>query len=282
MSAAFPEASLSFLRGQDILYQQFNDIDIYVEDTGKERMYFNILTSLLPGVKLSKIFSLGGKDNVIREAQAHDSDNKKVYIVDLDFDDILGKKKRIRNLVYLERYSIENYFIDKNAILEQIREKKPSIGDVEIAADFQFEEETHKIARYLIKVALVAVIVQRFDLGIEYPTIELKDYQDYCRSGEVYAPRIEAFVELVGKALKEVDGSFSLDEIIKKEKMIIKGRAPLDLIPGKWTLALLKGVLQRKKLIYQRTDDSFCYLLAKDMNYDNLRFVAESINRIRQ
>lgn len=55
----------------------------------------------------------------------------------------------------------------------------------------------------------------------------------------------------------------------------------VDYIPGKWMLNLLKGGLHGKKLIYQKSENSFAYSLAKDINVGNLAFIASEIVRIR-
>lgn len=278
MNVGFPEASVSFNRGQDILYRQFNDIDVYVEDTGKERLYYQLFKGLLPGIRLAKIFPLNGKENVIASAQSNNANKKKVYLVDLDFDEILGRKQSIRNLIYLKRYSIENYFVDEDAIKEQIREKTPSIKDAEIAVHFDYDLEVNRIARYLKKPALAAIVVQRYGLGVSYPAIELYEYTTYCNTG-AYAVKMNAFLSQVESALKNKDGRYTLAAKIKKEESIIRGKRMVDYIPGKWILNLLKGVL--RNLIYQKTEDSFKYSLAKDVNVNNLAFIVSEITRIR-
>jgi hypothetical protein len=90
MNSGFPELTDSFLSGQDILYTQFNDIEFFVEDTEQEHFYFNILKKLFPDLKFEKIFPLNGKKNVSDAAILNIGNNKKVYIVDLDFDHILN------------------------------------------------------------------------------------------------------------------------------------------------------------------------------------------------
>jgi hypothetical protein len=281
MNIGFPEASVSFNRGQDILYRQFNDIDFYVEDTDKENLYFLILKNLLPGIKLSKIFPLSGKKNVISDAQSNSSSKRKVYLVDLDFDDILGRKQSIRNLIYLERYSIENYFFDEEAIKEQIREKKPSIKDAEINRSFSFNIELTNILHYLKNIALAAIVIQRYNLGISYPNHNFQDYMNYYNSGGTYSQSIIAFFNQVENGLKNIDGRFSLSAKLKNEKKFIRGCSLGNLIPGKWVLVLIKSLLLRRKLIIQKNDDSFSYSLAKDVNVKNLRFIANEITRIR-
>lgn len=280
MNIGFPEASVSFNRGQDLLYRQFNDIDVYVEDSGKERLYYQLFKTLLPGIKLSKIFPLNGKGNVILEAQANSTDKRKVYLVDLDFDQILGRKQNIRNLIYLERYSIENYLLDGEAIKEQIREKKPSIADAEILARFNYLMEVSNVTKYLKKPALVAIVNQRYGLGIPYPSIESHDYKDYNNTG-AYSITISSFFAQVESALKSIDGRFTLSAKIKDESAHTKGMNPSDFIPGKWILILIKDMLIGRKLVVQKSNDSFAYALAKDVNIRNMGFIAREISRIR-
>lgn len=280
MSVGFPEASVSFNRGQDLLYRQFNDIDVYVEDTGKERLYYQLFKLLLPGIKLAKIFPLNGKENVVADAQANNTNKRKVYLVDLDFDEILGRKQTIRNLIYLQRYSIENYFVDEEAIKEQIRERKPSIRDAEIAVQFDYDSEVNRIAKYLKKPALAAIVVQRYGLGIPYPAIDLYEYTTYYNTG-VYAGHINNFLSQVETVLKNKDGRFTLAAKIKAEEANTRNKRMVDYIPGKWMLNLIKGGLHGKKLIYQKSENSFAYSLAKDINVGNLAFIASEIVRIR-
>jgi hypothetical protein len=104
MSTGFPELTDSFLSGQDIFFGQFNEIEFYVEDTEQEHLYFNVLKKLFPDLKFEKIFPLNGKVNVVNESKLHVSNKKKVFIVDLDFDHILGTKLNYSNLFYLNKY----------------------------------------------------------------------------------------------------------------------------------------------------------------------------------
>src|SRR6185437_17024386 len=118
-----PEKTASFLLGQDILYQQFNDLDIYVEDENQENLYHSCLSKLLSTIRIEKIFPLRGKDNVIFESKLNIGNKRKIYIIVKDFDDILGKSIIQPNLFYLERYSIENYALEEKSIIALIIEE---------------------------------------------------------------------------------------------------------------------------------------------------------------
>ena len=99
----------SFLSGQDIFYLQFNEISFYIEDTDQEYFYFNILKRLFSDISFEKIFPLDGKGNILMDAQRNLGDRTKVYLADVDFDEILKVKQEFENVFYLDKYSIENY-----------------------------------------------------------------------------------------------------------------------------------------------------------------------------
>lgn len=277
MNEGFPEASLAFLKGQDLLYKQFNTIDVYVEDTGKEQMYYNILSRLLPGVKLAKIFSLGGKTNVINEAKKNQRSKKKIYIVDLDFDDVLGIEEPIRNLIYLERYSIENYLVEKHAFYEQIREKKPSLTDKSIESLFIYEAELNNIENFLFDIALSSVVIKRYQLGIAYYKPCLHDFDTFYKLGMHNPPNVTNYYSEIDKALRQKDGRYRLTAKKRIEYLRECSKRGLDFIPGKWIMCLFQSSLRGKKLIVQKEMSSFMYSLSKDIDVSELNFLKARI-----
>ena len=168
MKDGFPELTDSFLAGQDILYSQFNDIDFYVEDTEQEHFYYNIFRKLFPEIKLDKIFPLNGKKNVIDAAKLTIGDKKKVYIVDLDFDKILGRRENISNIFYLEKYSIENHLFAKNTLFELIREKKTKLKNHEIELIFNYKKLLNECKHLLSELSCSFILIQKYSLGKEY------------------------------------------------------------------------------------------------------------------
>jgi len=108
-------------------YQDLNDINIFVEDLGKEYEYETIFKRLLgEDYKIKSIFSAGGKKGVrdrYEEFGIVNLDNPKIknfYIVDGDFDRYIYPEKMIDDpyFLYLKTYNIENYFIDENACIQ--------------------------------------------------------------------------------------------------------------------------------------------------------------------
>ena len=279
MNSGFPEPSLAYRRGLDVLYSQFNDINIYVEDEGKENFYHLLFKRLLPGIKLTKLFPLGGKTNVLSEARVHCRSKKKFYLVDLDFDDVLGKQLHYQNLIYLNRYSIENYLFNKDAIYEQIREKTPSIRDADIQSRFNYGIELSNISSYLSKITLVSIVVMRYNLGVPCPSITEYDYRQYVVSGS-YPPSITNFFSQVEASLKGIDRRFSLHAKIRLERRLVNNKQWIEYIKGKWILSLIKCTLKRNGLIIQKDDTSFAYALAKDVDLADFEFISQRIESV--
>ena len=72
-----------------------NDINIYIEDTGKEYLYEEVFKRLFNGkYKINAIFSLGGKINVlkefIRKGNKDSKGNPNIFLLDGDFDKYIG------------------------------------------------------------------------------------------------------------------------------------------------------------------------------------------------
>src|SRR4051812_46633890 len=104
---SIPHKTDSYRLAESLFYRQFNDLDFYVEDSSQENLYWQLLRKLFGDIKITKIYPLGGKKNVIEFAKTHSSDLRSVCIVDKDFDALLGAMNNIGCLFYLKRYSIE-------------------------------------------------------------------------------------------------------------------------------------------------------------------------------
>jgi hypothetical protein len=91
------------------LFTDYNDIHIFVEDSGFENLYFEIFKR--SEIRIRQVFSLNGKTSVV-EAARNCNDSKCIYIIDRDWDDLLDIIEPAANLVALDKYAIENYLIE--------------------------------------------------------------------------------------------------------------------------------------------------------------------------
>lgn len=277
MDFYLPTLTDSFLKGQDLLYKQFNDIEFYIEDTDQENLYFQILKKIFPDIKFEKIFPLNGKNNVKEDCLLNSDNKRKIYIVDKDFDDILGRTVDIRNLFYLNSYSIENLLIDKHSVYELIKERSPKLKNNNIDDLYSHSELIKKIS-CLKELAAIFIVIQEFELGEPYYNINTsRDFNinsDFKYRGNFitdYKDRIEL-------SLKNKDKRFTLNAKIKKHnKHFSDINLQLKNIPGKHILCLINDLLKSKNLIHQYSVESFTYKLAKEANVSNFNDLKNDI-----
>ena len=109
------------------LYRDYNDIDIYVEDSTNLNAYENMILRILPsGKTIRKIFGLSGRDSVIKHEKANKNNQQNrptLYIIDGDLDALTGKRKpRSKKIFRLNYYCLENLVLCNEAICEVMRD----------------------------------------------------------------------------------------------------------------------------------------------------------------
>lgn len=108
----------------DIL-EDCNQINIYVEDNSYHKLYTRIFSEIIFKGKyeIESVFPIGSCMN-FKKKIAQDKNNgvKKptLYIIDGDLNLIRGKKKQYKELCRLEKYCIENYFLEEDAIISML------------------------------------------------------------------------------------------------------------------------------------------------------------------
>jgi hypothetical protein len=283
MNDNFPELTPSFLGGQDLLYTQFNDVSFFVEDTEQEHLYFNILKRLFPDVTVKKIFPLDGKGNLKTHAKAHIGNRKKIYIADIDFDEILETKEEIENVFYLNKYSIENYLIEKCGVYELIRERNPKLKNKDISDSFNLNEVLHVCKKLLNELACTFLVIQKHSLGKEYfginPPRDFNCELDNCGYKNTF---ITDYFNEVSSLLKNIDRRFSLKAKCKPFKCHFSTiDNAMKNIPGKYILNLVKFQLVQLKLINDMTVETFTYKLAKECDTSFFNDLKEDILRYK-
>lgn len=97
------------------LKTRYNDIEIFVEDTANPNMWIELIRSIVPNdVRIKSVNQLGGRKRVIDACKLDQRNDgrRKLYIIDGDFDHLLGlKKPKLRHLYRLRAYCVENLFI---------------------------------------------------------------------------------------------------------------------------------------------------------------------------
>lgn len=100
-----------------LFYQGYVAATFFVEDDDHESVYERILLKLLPMAKSFAVVCLGGKSKAIAHAKEPRPEGMQhIYLLDKDYDDLLGELVDIPDVFYLRAYSIENYLVDFRAI----------------------------------------------------------------------------------------------------------------------------------------------------------------------
>lgn len=117
-------------------------ISVFVEDEHKEYEYEEIFEKILPpNLKISCIFPTGGKPKLEEAYELFGNSieyGKTFFIADADFDLALGKSMICAdNFLYLKRYNIESYLLNKNAVVHFMRPRlKKTTKETETIIDY--------------------------------------------------------------------------------------------------------------------------------------------------
>lgn len=276
---SFPDNSIKYLLAQDIFWTQFNDIYFYVEDKDREKFYLQVLKKLFPLINISKIFPLGGKELVINEAKKFLGNKKKVYILDLDFDEILNKKISSMNLFYLKRYSIENYLLEKESIKELIYTENVNITDSKILKKFNINLFYKECKNILSELAGNCLLIQKYSLGIKHLKIDTQRDIDFSvQPTKLKKTFTTQFFKEIEDELKRKRPHLKYAAQISKTKKYFNSISKtLINIPGKYLINILQYKL-KKIFNYRQTDfDTFIYRLVKECKLNEFDYLKTDI-----
>ena len=186
----------------------FNDVNIYVEDVGKEYEYEEIFERLFENdLKIFSIFPLGGKDAVINAYRAQnpiDTNGKiNIYIVDGDFDNLWDDLKIFApNLIYLTRYNIEGYYCSKEAILKFLRGFLKCTRN-EAETKMHFDEWQYYLRNEIGKLFVLFAVVKR--CCPRMPNVQLGTGKFLNGNGRLIIEEYDKYLEMVSQEVDSVE-----------------------------------------------------------------------------
>lgn len=259
-----------------LLYQGFNDINVFVEDRDKEYEYEVLLKRVLGHeCRVAAIFSANGKIGVkdrYNEFGISTQGIKNFYIVDGDFDRYIHQSEMVNDqcFIYLEPYNIENHLLDEEAVILYIQGKKRMLyTDAKNLVDFTTWKE--RIVNQAKNLFFLYCYVQSQGLGIEnvgrspYNLLDEDGfekenaYNDYKKEVESYAPVNES-------VLQEIQARYCT----------INGENYYRLICGKFLFASLVVYLRKKAQVGIKVED-FRWFLVTHFNPTCLDYVKQRI-----
>ncbi len=279
---SIPNKSENYRSSEDIFFIQFNDVSFYIEDEDQENFFFCILKNLFPDIQIEKIFPLNGKDNVIEESQENLRDKKKVFIVDKDFDDIFNRLLNQPNLFYLDRYSIENHLLEEDAIIEYIKGENPKLKTGAVKSNLEFDKKLKKVFKSLKKIINLHLVVQFSCPHLSNVSLNHERFIQFKNGNFLYKTNeINQYEQRIETEIKKIDGRYTLKGQIKKVKEDVVNLKSFDLylqhIPGKYTVKMMKQVVESEFNLPSRNIDSFNYRIAEKCSFESLEDLKDKI-----
>lgn len=274
--------STDALPNRALFMSDLNDINIYVEDTGKESEYEEIFERVFEKtLKLSCIFPLGGKKAVVahhKKEGLRDSEGKlNVFIVDGDFDNLWDDEKiESPNLIYLSRYNIESYLISKEATTKYMRMcRQWRRAEAESRVDFDAWREEQK--RDASKLFILLAVAQRYT---NLPNVtNASDYLD--AQGHLCEQQYERFKQEIAAVYP------SLDEAVEDIKRRVKNKFDGDdeekffsIICGKY---LYESLCRHLQTVNRKNINRSIFKNLSIANFDisALYFLRDKVNELR-
>lgn len=172
-----PERSSAGNSAKSVLFEEFNDIDIYIEDTahGYVKLFTEIFSRFFDGeYRVSNVFPLGGRDAVINECRSWQGkfSRPSLYVIDGDMYLITERgEEELDGLFVLPMYCIENLLIDESAFLEILNEEEAVKLKEQLASEFDFSSWLEQNGRLLTDLFIEYAIC--FDIC---PTVKTVSY----------------------------------------------------------------------------------------------------------
>lgn len=265
-------------RARAKIYEDYNDITIYVEDNSIVYEYEEILKHLFKDkYHFSAIIPLGGKEEVFKTYRQYEKENhqkKYFYILDGDFNRYISPEEMIRDtcVYYLEAYSIESYIINEKGA-KQFAKGKLKMTDDKVNSKIQFDMWRNRIVSDFHELYFVFCAIQAKELSL--PNCEKYRYK-YLNSKTGFKS-VENPVE---DYLEEVSLDYSIIEenvcCSKELYNTCHGEDYYYLIDGKLLLKSLYLYLKKVTNTSFREND-LRWALITSGNLDSLKELKQSI-----
>lgn len=129
---------------KSVLLTEYNDIDIYFEDTATEykKIYIHLFQRVFEGIySIKDVFPIGSRGNVIKKCNEINTSVKRpsLFVVDGDLYLLTGEKPLPNGMFRVPAYCIENILLDKNAIINYLDEEHTELRVQQIDELFAYD-----------------------------------------------------------------------------------------------------------------------------------------------
>jgi hypothetical protein len=170
MRSGIPKRSSERIYAESYLDYK-SDIFIFIEDTdesSRKIMLELIQRAIDENIKIDRLHSCGNRKKVIEKFEERNEDRREIYIIDSDLYMLFENRRFEKGLVILDKYCIENYLLDINAIHKLLYEEAYIINDKEkLLQDFDYLKWFEEQNKLLLQLFKIYAIEKYNDLGIE-------------------------------------------------------------------------------------------------------------------
>ncbi len=276
-----PSRSPDGLAALDIFYEDFNDVNFYVEDEEQENLYWEILRKLFSDIRISRIFPLGGKPAVIQHVMSGSSQEIKcfrAYILDRDFDHLLGIQVEHPNVFYLDSYCIENHLLESAAMVELVIENHPKRRRSDVEANLSLEARIPSFYSSLRPLFTLFFCTQQLNLGVKNCSAKPEAFCEQKQLWELKSASVASYRgELLAAASAKGMSSDLFHSQFELASSHVSTASDHELVSGKFIAAMLFHYLQKKARLGSITFESFVYRLAKNCKLGSMRAFAKRV-----
>lgn len=270
------------LAARPAFFAPYHDVIIIVEDEGKENFYTELINRLLRG-KLSntQVLGVGGKRQVLERFEGREGNPhvwREFYLVDGDFDDLLGRQSPNSHIFYrLRRYDIESYLVEEAAVCTVAEEERPSSTAIEYRGLLQVDPWMTEVIDISIRLAACTALLQ--ELGEPQVGIS-QSIERYVNENAILPDRasIESNIEQIRTSQSVVEPQ-EFDKLF--DQMIDRmGKSSLERIrwvSGKDILIPLLIRLLRQHTRSSLKKESLCFRLARNCEFPELTALRDRI-----
>ena len=270
--------SADALYNRDYFLGQYSEINLYFEDNKKEYFYELLMKRLLNCENIG-IFCLEGKPSLYKKYDEinGESKNKSIFIADGDFDKLIGITMiNSDSFIYLEKYNIESYLFDKDAIIKFISGNF-KISNKEASEIINFDSWLEKTIFNLSEFFILCAVQKKL-----LPDEKIFYFDIFDNDGSILINKCQEKKEKILEVISE-------DELMQ-EVSKLKEKVKLDynddysfIICGKHLFHSLKNFIRytskKMKLGHPFYDDDFQYFIVNCMNMLSLDYVKNKIDK---
>lgn len=258
-----------------VFFRQWNDIDVYIEDTSSVtiKVYVEILNRLVGDkFRVTRVFPLGNIEKVIEACQKDKSGRPSLYIIDGDLALLLGIKPHdLKKLYCHDRYCIENFLVDEQGAIEILYEEdaEKSKEDIRIALNFygSFQAE----ADLFIELFVIYAVMRKFLPALKSVNKPISDFT----SGGIHPYTDEKKIsDYVGQMHKWQCDIYGRERIVKEEieiyeRTLVENSAQV-FVSGKDYLFPLLNRMMRRTVKFSATKSALQIRLARHSDISKL------------